>query len=1290
MRMRRSGALMAVLVGFCLACLPSTAAAYQLIAPSGSAAGQTLNPQGLAVDRETGDLYVADTGNNRIDVFDSSGAFREAFGWGVNATAPAPELQRCTTLTGCRKGTSGDGAGQFSGPTHLDVDNDPLSPSQHALYVVDQGNFRVEKFAFEGGEFKFKLGFGSRGTAEGQFEAVFASPILLRVGPGGTVYVVDSLPGGLGGRLRYRLQRFDETGTSIPSQQILFESAAANQAAFGLAVDSTGSFYVASVEREARKFNATGTTQIGNPILGPRAGVPGNIHSLTALAIDSEDHLFVGELENEEGVQIRSIAEYDADAVLAPEPEPIRRFGYGFFGKNISDLAPYELDSGSGPEVAGLYGSEEQTVGRVQQLDFPPAGPLPLPEACTASPIGSTKATFRAKINPEGKSTTFRFEYLTQAQFEAGEYSNPETKSTGESAPIGEDFAPHSVSMQVTGLEPETIYHCRVVATNTDAPAGNPGVDGTFETGPPIEFGPAWSTEVAIDGATLHAEVNPLGTPSEGHFEYVDDASFQASGFADAQRAPASEIDYGAGEALETVSTELSGLQPGTRYHFRLFGENEFTDPTQEHGPEATFRTRSGPGGGLPDGRRFELVSPGEKNSAEAGLPGPGVAGKLAGGYIDEGNYSRIQAAAGSGEAFTFTSWTSFGSAQGAPATSQYMARRGPGGWATEDISPFGVAASFVQPPFRGFSADLSLAGVVVSEPPLTSNCQQGSENLYLRDSPTGTLRCLTVTEPVIPSGVTFCTAYAGSSADGSRVFFAANAKLTSNALAGAGFSLYEWSAADGLKLVSLLPGNTSAAPAPETGFGAKGGGCSMDGKVMRHVVSADGSRVLWTYAPGGTTRLLVRINGSETVQVDAKAGGPGQSGNGVFQAASANGSRVFFTDDSKLVSGASPGTDLYRFDLPGKSLQDLTPGSEASNVEGVLGTSHDGSHVYFVARGVLTGGEENANGEKATLNEENLYLYQEGEGLRFIAILSPEDSSSWDSAPRGLTSRVSADGRHLTFLSSRTQELAGYDNRIAEGSHCKLDGELKLANGPLCPQVFLYGADTGDLACVSCNPSGSRPVGPAVLPTWSNPFEGPRYLSEDGSRLAFDSYDRLLLGDENGKRDTYEFEVAGAGSCTAGAPTFNSTVGGCLFLISSGRSDDDSFLLDASSDGRDVFFGTRERLTGWDENENYDAYDARVGGGFAEPTQPPAPCAELGSCRPPASSPPAPASPGTSNFSGPGNPKPAKAKKKKHKKKSKRHHRKHHKKGKRGKNKKGKKGKGKAKKARSQRGAAR
>jgi DNA-binding beta-propeller fold protein YncE len=1243
--------------------------AFKVISEPGEGAGKTRAPGGLAVDFETGRLYVADRNNNRVDVFGPTGAFVKAFGWGVKTGAT--EFEVCTSS--CRAGLPGAGIGQFSRPTGIAVDNSPTSTSRHDIYVVDYENNRVEKFdpegnfilAFGGGVDKtvpgnvctaassHACGAGSNGFGEGELSnASNEGGIFVGVGPAGTIYVIDSNREG-STSFSSRLQKFEPSGAGIAPQHIL-----STELAVALAVDSTGDFYVVSGNNNPiHKYGESGE---------PISLIEGRVF---ALAVDSADNLFAAANEDVNPGVRQNIVEYE------PSGTTLRRFGYGTFQRITRGLAPYHSVSGD------VYASEEEHANfppfgsRVLHLDFSPPGPVVLPEPCAASPLGNTKATLNAEVNPEGKATTYHFQYVDDEHFKAGGFSNPATKTSPESASIGADFTLHKASAEVEVL-PETKYHCRVVATNSDASGVN-GPEGVFTTKEPFEILDTWSTGVGFEAATLHATVNPLAVPTNGYFEYIEDATFQKDiaelgpghGFDHAARAPLApeELDFGAGEAPKSASAQVSGLSPGTLYRYRIVVDDHLI-PARS-GPTKALRTFAIGAGALPDNRAYELVSPAQKESAEVGVPG--VAGGL---FIVEGT-PRIQAAAGSGEAIAYTSWTAFGDAKSAPSSSQYLSKRTAGGWGTENISPFGFLTDPVRPPYRGFTPDLGFGAFVTSEPPLTPEAQAGFENLYLRNSQTGQLQALTIQAPVPGEGDGFCAGYAGASADGQHAIFAANAAMAGAPL-GKGFSLYEWSPA-GLALVSVLPDGTPAPPVKGgstgqgTGFGAVGGNCSAAHAIVRNAISEDGSVVFWTY--GGTYKsserpLLARIDGAETIQIDAKTAGEKNGGKGKFWAATGDGAKAFFTAPGKLATGAKAENQLYRYDTVARTLIDLTPGAVDPEIEGVIGASEDGAYAYFVAKGALTGSQENAAHEKAKEGANNLYLWHEGEGLRFIAALSELDQRDWGSAPNELTARITPSGRHLAFLSVETKALSGYDNTISSGIHCQPEVDNSLGRDPRCPEAYLYDAEANALTCASCNPSGAKPAGPTELPFWSNPYEGPRYLSDDGSRLYFESRDVLSGADENGKRDVYEFEPAGAGSCTNQSPDFDPTSGGCLFLISSGKSTDESFLLDASADGRDAFLSTRQPLTGWDTNENYDVYDARVGGGFPEPPPIPQICAGE-ACKPPVSAPRATSAPATPSFQGPGNaaekPKAKKHKSKKHKHKAKRKHgRAHHRRG--------------------------
>ncbi|MGA8363679.1 MAG: NHL repeat-containing protein [Solirubrobacteraceae bacterium] len=1240
--------------------------------PPGAGAGQCNSPQGVATDWETGHVYVADRGNNRVNVFESGGAFVSSFA--------------------------------ASTPTWVAVDNDEASASRHDVYVASN-DFEVQKFKPSG---ELVDSFGKEG--EGPCELT-STDDPIAVGPGGDVYVADSYDKDGSGPEEVFVSRvniFDPSGACV-EEVPLFESKGTIR---NIVVNSAGDMYV-TVAGEGgviRRYSPTGV------LLTEMGGV-----ETEGMASDPAGNVF----GKQRGVTVAKTPPHSTYfiAEYAPDTTLIKRFAYNA-GSDVPGLAAYE-----GGGVEGVFATKG-SVG-VNFFDVP-EGPVIVPEPChvESGGIGSVRATLQAEVNPEGKETKFHFEYSDGTETKEG----PSVTLPGSA-----DFELHEAAQTIVGLKPETVYHCKAIAENADgvAPAGQ---EGSFETKEGFEFGPGTVSMVGEEEATVSAEGNPLGLEATAEIEYVEDAKFKVSRFAEALSVPTPELDYGASETVQLRSAVLTGLTPETVYHWRLHVRNDVPPaglvcprngaepcPANEH----SFRT-VGPFE-TPDNRAWELVSPSEKNSAEVGTP------KIASGTFEDRNV-RIQASAGSGEAATYTSFTSFGKdAEGAPSSSQYLSKRTVGGWVTEDLSPFGFQEPVIAIPFKGFSPELGFAAFKVSDGVLAPGCPAGVENLYLLNSASGARTCLT---PEVPQGIGGCLVYAGANDDGSRVFFAAVARYA-GVPEGEGLNLYEWSAAEGLKAIGILAGQSKpTAPTEGTAFGRSLDlhsvtNCQWGQTVMRHVVSADGSRAFWTYLPtvtvtagtpgvqtvvvggkgigefrlgfeGNSTPLLVssasagevqkvleglssigagnvevlgsnpytvtfkgalsgttsqiegkvsselfaHVHGAETVQLDnlpskgaeKEKPGAGPADNGVFVAASKDGSVVYFTDTGKLISGSKAEAgkpDLYRYEL-GKTepLSDLTKSTTPANVQGGIGASDDGSYVYFVAKSVLSTGE-NA-GEKAKEGAYNLYLFH-GKETRFIAQLSPEDGGDWSSQPKSLTARVTPDGKHLAFLSVESQALAGYDNTVAKGQHCEfqheeiLQGGGAFYGGPLCTQGFVYDAEARTLSCASCNPSGARPLGPTLLPGWSNVYEGPRYLSDDGSRFFFESFDAILRADENGRRDVYEFERPGAGSCTTKSGAFDPVSGGCHFLVSSGKSSDESYLIDASSNGRDVFFSTRQALVGWDTNPNYDIYDYREGGGFAEPSQAVA-CQGEG-CLPNALVAPSLTSPATSVFAGPANP---------------------------------------------------
>jgi hypothetical protein len=436
---------------------------------------------------------------------------------------------------------------------------------------------------------------------------------------------------------------------------------------------------------------------------------------------------------------------------------------------------------------------------------------------------------------------------------------------------------------------------------------------------------------------------------------------------------------------------------------------------------------------------------------------------------------------------------------------------------------------------------------------------------------------------------------------------------------------LYEWSGGQ-LRFVSLLAGETPAGE-PAVGY---------ENADDRQAISDDGSRVVWSER-GGEGHIYQRDTTTRTTaQLDVTEAGV-EAGEGIpqFSTANASGSRVLFTDSKRLTAdsmASGSGTvgeprDLYEANTETGKLTDLTvdPG-EGAAVQGVIGASEDASYVYFVANGVLAEGAAPGNcvleaGLRGITPPPgaacNLYVWHEGT-ITFIARLSSEDEFDWAGAGGGdlskVTARVSPAGGYVAFMSERS--LTGYDNRDVN-------------SGQPDEEVYLYAVGSRGPMCVSCNPTGARPEGvldtpeangglgllvdrakvwttgsgrwlAGSVPGWEA-VEGryalyqPRYLLDDG-RVFFDSSDSLVSQDGNRKEDVYQYEPAGVGDCTDASKTFSLGAAGCIDLLSSGTSADESAFLDAGASGEDVFFLTAAALVAQQDRDTaYDVYDAHV-----------------------------------------------------------------------------------------------
>jgi NHL repeat-containing protein len=1241
-----------VLVALCA--LASAASADSRLCSPGSAPGQCKEPTGVATDWESGHVYVADTQNNRIDVFLANGTFLFSFG-----------------------------EGQLSAPRTITVDNNPASSSFHDVYVVDN-SFRVQKFDSEG---HFLLAFGW-GVANGAAEAQTCGPAALpptvtcfsgikgggecqvsrndagiAIGPSGDVLVADNflIPDSSPEEFKARVEKFDQSGSCV-EETVLFES---KDRLFGsFAVDSSEDLYLDVFDVEhgerIRKYDASGTALCDIDV-----GM-----ETTALAVDPADDLFAAQREAKVGGEgsVRMISEFDSSC------NHLRRFGYGSiaFNEAVRGLAFYHSAQGD------VFVSE--SVSGVNYLSIPPPGPFIVPPSVQASMISNTKATLTAEINPEGKATTSYAEYIEQA---ACEKNLTEAKDCFEGATKGtpqslgaEDFSLQLASTQfgcfvdpvaefhAVGskcLKPQTKYRFRVFAENADGEGNSPIDGGSFETLPFLEIGATWATGVGFDSAQLHAEVNPLGIDTTGYFEYVDDAHFQESGFATAAKVPnvgggQAPIDFGSGESLVERSISVGLLAPNTTYHYRLVAEDPLSGPI--NGPAQTFRTfgraaeacpaneafRIGPSALLPDCRAYEMVSPLDKANGDIVVT------------RDFGTNARtvLNQSAVSGLRLAYGSARAFGEAPSAPGTSQYITARGEEGWHSHSISPprgrpiLAVTGS-LDTEFKAFSPDLCEAFLrTAAEPVLAAGAQAGYTNLYRKvDTECGGPSYEALTTAAWPNLESPLVSgrqevgeleFQGSSSDGSSTIFIAPDSLTGSGAPpqspnciskeeGCRLELYvKTSGSAHPVFVCVLPnGNLS-----QTCSAGQGGARAFTGRnrhaVVQGAISIDGERIFWTDSGEGAGKIYMREHAEQgkvaeectsgkacTIAISEEGEELSGTTNSRFRAAATDGSEAVFT------TGAGGKEDLYHFEAGANATQLI-----GHEVIGLVGVSANTSHIYFVSREVLGG--MNAEGDTAQDGEANLYLWAAG-AVSFIGTLSPSDSgteASPISPPYLHLARVSADGLQAVFMSNAP--LTSYDNTDAN-------------SGEADDEVFLYNASSGKLICASCNPSGSRPLGEdighsiilpgsthwtaAFIPPYENTLYAPRVLADDGNRLFFGSSDALVARDTNGQQDVYEWEAPGVGGCTAESSAFSPQNEGCVDLISSGQSSRGSEFLDASPSGDDVFFTTLASLLPQDFGL-VDIYDARIGGGFPPPPQQASEC-EGEACQSPPEPPQAP-----------------------------------------------------------------
>jgi DNA-binding beta-propeller fold protein YncE len=372
---------------------------------TGGLGGELSDPVGITVDA-SGNVYVADRSNQRIQKFDSDGAFLRAWGKDVDSGG-GTDFEVCTVAPSCKAGVSGGLGGEFNSINQLAVD------TAGNLYVADSNNSRVQKFDSQG-TFRRTWGKDVDQTGGTGFEICIAAASC----KAGTT-------GGLGGEFF---------------------------APIGVAADSTGAIYVSGSTGDHRiqKFDLQGSfqrawgkdvVQTGQPgdtgtgfeicttaascKSGAFGGLGGELRVPAAVATDLAGNVYVGDQQNDRIQQFTSQGTF----VRAWGKDVDQAGGTGFEVCTIAAGCKQAAVGGAAGELSDPFGIATDAAGTLYVADFgnhriqrfvdapPPPPPPPPPPgggggvqppaADTASP--DTTITQGPKAKSKKKKASFSF-----------------------------------------------------------------------------------------------------------------------------------------------------------------------------------------------------------------------------------------------------------------------------------------------------------------------------------------------------------------------------------------------------------------------------------------------------------------------------------------------------------------------------------------------------------------------------------------------------------------------------------------------------------------------------------------------------------------------------------------------------------------------------------------------------------------------------------------------------------------------------------------------------------------
>ncbi len=245
---------------------------------------------------------------------------------------------------------------------------------------------------------------------------------------------------------------------------------------------------------------------------------------------------------------------FDGSASSSSAPPLSYQWNFGDGATASGSATTSHAYSGAGPFTASLQVNDANKNAALSTLSLSSQPQAPT-AATGAAPATATSASLYGDATPNGSSTSAYFQYGTSTSYG----SQTSTQS------LGSGTTPQSLNATVTGLQPSTTYHYRLVATNGTGTSN--GIDRVFTTpASPTSATTNAATNIGGLGATANGTVNPAGLDTTVYFQFGTSTSYGST---------STSQDIGSGSSAQATSTQLTGLSGNTTYHYRVVAVNQ-------------------------------------------------------------------------------------------------------------------------------------------------------------------------------------------------------------------------------------------------------------------------------------------------------------------------------------------------------------------------------------------------------------------------------------------------------------------------------------------------------------------------------------------------------------------------------------------------------------------------------------------------------------------------------------------------------------------------------------------